>query len=51
MVKALLVLAFVAPPVVIGMLRKRRRAGEPATTTPATDPAVSKQDAMEGSLA
>ncbi|WFE55361.1 ABC transporter permease [Micromonospora sp. WMMD712] len=50
-VKALLVLAFVAPPVVIGMLRKRRRADGPATTTSATDPAVSKQDAMEGSLA
>ncbi|SCG46267.1 ABC transporter permease [Micromonospora rifamycinica] len=37
-VKALLVLAFVAPPVVIGMLRRRRLADEPAapTATPPT---------------
>ncbi|MGX4653693.1 ABC transporter permease [Micromonospora sp. SCSIO 07396] len=36
-VKALLVLAFVAPPVVIGMLRRRRLADQPTTpATPAT---------------
>ncbi|MEU7981476.1 ABC transporter permease [Micromonospora sp. NPDC049081] len=37
-VKALLVLAFVAPPVVIGMLRRRRLADEPATPTAAATP-------------
>ncbi|MEU7616475.1 ABC transporter permease [Micromonospora rifamycinica] len=48
-VKALLVLAFVAPPVVIGMLRRRRLADQPSTPTTAppaptapapTDPAT-----------
>ncbi|WP_431916305.1 ABC transporter permease [Micromonospora wenchangensis] len=37
-VKALLVLAFVAPPVVIGMLRRRRLADQPAAPTTPTTP-------------
>ncbi|MFY1698558.1 MULTISPECIES: ABC transporter permease [unclassified Solwaraspora] len=57
-VKALLVLAFVAPPVVIGMLRRRRAGGQaagtpppagglPTPTTPSDDPAAPGRDVPE----